>query len=65
MLCCPKVSWCVEREITDVEVVALKNVKKVDIQADGFNDLDDLFSKLKEYYPDVTLDEPMTVVKWK
>ena len=65
MLCCPKTSWCVEREVVSVDIIPLREVKDEDVKADGFRNLDDLFSKLEEYYPDVSYDDLMTVVKWK
>lgn len=64
MLCCPKTSWCVEREVLEVKHVPLNKISDEDAKADGFRNVEDLYQKLQEYYPDVSYNDIMTVVYW-
>jgi hypothetical protein len=65
ILCCPKTSWCTQRNVTEVTHSTLKEVSDAVAQEDGFKDNADLKSKLNEYYPDVSDDSEMTIVRWE
>jgi hypothetical protein len=65
MLCCPKTSWCTQREVTEVTHAKLKDVSDSLAQEDGFKDNQELKDKLNEYYPYVSPESEMTIIRWK
>ena len=65
MLCCHVVPWAVLAEITDVRHCALQEVTEEEYEADGFLSQEDLLKGLQKYYPNMTLDSPVTVIRWK
>jgi hypothetical protein len=65
MLCCPKTSWCAERNVVDVEHTDLRNISDYVAQEDGFKDNLELKNKLKEYYSNVDDDSIMTIIRWE
>lgn len=51
--------------ITGAQILALKRVTDGDAQMDGFRDWDDLLVGLREFYPDLTIDEEVTIIDFK
>lgn len=54
-------------EIVQVEIVYYCRLDKVaieDLQNDGFKDHQDLCEKMKRFYPDITPEDEVTVVKF-
>lgn len=64
MLCCHWVPWAVMADITEVRHCALREVTKEEYQADGFKTQKTLLEGLKKFYPTMTLDSPVTIIRW-
>lgn len=55
------------REMVIVKMVyfcLLKNVMMTDVLNDGFTDHNNMCQKMKRFYPDITLDTEVTVIKF-
>lgn len=55
------------QKIVDVEMVyytRLENVNTEDLENDGFKDHHDMWKKMQRFYPDIRLDDEVTVVKF-
>lgn len=65
ILFCTQSSWCVEREIVNVESMKLSDVSDEIAILDGFKSSEDLYFKLKEYYPSINKGSIVTIVNWK
>ncbi|MFC1638744.1 ASCH domain-containing protein [Patescibacteria group bacterium] len=65
MLCCHEVPWCVMADIAEVKHCRLRDVTSAELQDDGFIDHDDALAGLKRFYPQMTLDSDVTVVRWE
>lgn len=64
MICCHLDPWCVRAEITDVVHSLLSSVPPEDLASDGYSDVNHAVSDLRRYYPDITGDTAVTVIKW-
>jgi hypothetical protein len=40
-------------------------VTEEEYRADGFTSREDLLSGMKKYYPNLTLESPITVIRWE
>jgi hypothetical protein len=65
MLGCHILSWATLRTITSVVYCTMAEVTKEEYQSDGFESRDDLLVGLKEFYPNIRWDSPVTVVRWE
>ena len=52
-------------EITSVTVTTYGEISEKDIIDDGFENFDDMFSSLLKYYPDIGINSPSTIYRWK
>jgi len=52
-------------EVTSVYFADLKNVKMEDLENDGFKDHQDMWEQMQRFYPDIGLEDEVTVVKFK
>lgn len=50
--------------VREVEVIPAWKISDKDIEADGFQDLDELFNELAIYYPDFVPEDTMTVIRF-
>lgn len=50
--------------VKDVYYGLLKDVKHEDIVNDGFKNYQELVEKMKRFYPDISLDTEVTVIKF-
>lgn len=64
MLCCHIEPWAVMADITMIRQDPLRDVGLEELQDDGFKDHDDLYQGLKTYYPDLSSDDIVTIVRW-
>jgi len=64
MLCDELESWVVKANIYDVQHKILSQLTQEEWEADGFSSLEDTLGGLWVYYKDITMDSPVTVVKW-
>lgn len=65
MLCCHLVPWVVQADITSVHRTTAAHVQGKDIRDDGFTNLDDMLEKLRRFYPKISEDSPVTVIRWE
>jgi hypothetical protein len=47
-----------------LRIFAERYREKSEYLADGFESQEDLFKGLQKYYPNITMDSPVTVIKW-
>jgi hypothetical protein len=65
MICCHIAPWTVMTTITEVKLTTLAEITQEELEADGYTDHDNMLDDLKShYYPNLTMDSPMTVIKW-
>lgn len=64
MLCCHLEPWAVMADITDVRHTTLKEVTEEEYKADGFENQEDMLCGMQRFYPTMTMDSPVTVIKW-
>lgn len=50
--------------VQTVYYTQLKNVNLEDLKNDGFKDHQDMWQKIKRFYPDIELEDEVTVVKF-
>lgn len=65
MICCHVEPWCVMADISSVRHCSLRDVTEAELRDDGYTDLDDMLSQLREYYPTLTPSSPVTVIRWE
>jgi hypothetical protein len=65
LLCSNYLDWVRSAKITYVRHCYLKNVPIEDLKDDDMTDLNDATTKLKEYYPNITVDSVVTVIRWQ
>lgn len=65
MLCCHVVPWAVLAEITSVRHCILREVTEEEWKNDGFFSQDGLLRGLQRFYSHMTLDSPVTVIRWQ
>lgn len=65
MLCCHIVPWAVMADITSVRHCQLGQVTKEEYKDAGFHSQKDLLLGLQKFYPHLTMDSPVTVVRWE
>lgn len=61
---CHILSWATMRNITRVQHKTLKEVTVEEYEADGFKTRGDMIKGLKEFYPDINFDSPITIIEW-
>lgn len=64
MLGCHILNWCRLGEIIEVVHTKVKDVHLIDIVNDGCNNTNELLEKLRKYYPHMTMDSDVTVVRF-
>lgn len=65
MLCCHLVPWAVMANITEVQHTTLREVLPADMEADGFDSLSYMLDRMKRFYPNLTEDSAVTIVRWE
>lgn len=50
--------------VKEIYVCLLREVKEEDLINDGFKNHDDMSEQMKRFYPEITLDDQVTVVKF-
>ena len=64
ILCDELESWVVKANIYEVQHKILSQLTQEEWEADGFTSLEDTLNGLRVYYNDITMDSPVTVVRW-
>jgi len=58
-------NWCMPIQISHVELCVVSEVSDDIAREDGFKDTNELFTKLREYYPNIQKDNIVTVIRWE
>jgi hypothetical protein len=61
---CPILDWVEVRVIDEVRHTTLDMVTEEEFNADGFKDQEDMLDSLIEYYPDLTMESEVTIIRW-
>ncbi len=61
---CPEADWCAKAKITAVNFYTLKDVPIRDLEADGMPTVEDAVNSLSAFYPDITENSLVTVIRW-
>ncbi|MDO8557587.1 MAG: hypothetical protein Q7S09_00140 [bacterium] len=64
MLCCQIVPWAVLADITSVRHCLAKEVTPAEYKADGFTSRKDMCEQMRRFYPNFSMDSPVTIVRW-
>lgn len=64
MLCCHLVPWSVMAQVISVTHCTLQDVTEQACIDDGFASQVDLLAGLKRHYPSMTLNSPVTIIRW-
>ncbi len=64
MLCCHIEPWAVMADITQVSHCTLSEVTEEECRDDGAANKKELLADLKRFYPNITMDSPVTVIRW-
>jgi len=64
IICCHIEPWAVMAEITKVRHCTLEEVTEAEYQADGFKSKKGLLEGLRKFYPDITWNSPVTIIRW-
>src|SRR3989344_3829301 len=65
MICCHLVPWAVMADITNVRHCTLREVTQEEYESDGFHSKNHLLSGMRGFYPNMTLDSPVTIIRWE
>jgi hypothetical protein len=61
---CHKANWAILATCTEVRHTRMNEITSREAHDDGFDTVEDLFRKLREFYPNLEWDSNMTVVRW-
>lgn len=64
MIACHVEPWAVQADIVSVEHCKVAGVTMEQWEADGFSCHADLLHGLRQFYPDLQWDSPVTVIRW-
>jgi len=53
-----------QRMVTGARITSLKYVTESEARLDGFQDCENLYQGLKQFYPDITPDSVVTVIRF-
>ena len=62
---CDILNWACMANITSVKHCLLHEVTDNELKDDGFYDLEDAAKGLSEYYPNINIYSPVTVIRWE
>jgi len=65
MICCDIANRAVKATITKVRHVTVRQVTADECRLDGFTGRADMLAGLRRFYPDMTLDSPVTVIHYQ
>ena len=61
----PEYGWAFMAKIISVDHLILKDAPIQHLQDDGMKDLQDAVSCLREFYPDINENSPITIIRWE
>lgn len=62
---CPSVEWSMMKEITKVKHTTPKKCASLDYLDEGWKSREHMVEDLKRFYPNLTMDSPITVIRFK
>ena len=62
---CHELNWSTMREIVDVRYCTLREVPRIDYEADGFETQSEMLDCLAQFYPHINWDSEVTIVRWR
>ena len=62
---CHILNWATLKQITSVHYALFKNITLKELQDDGFQNHDEALDRLHRWYPDLTIDSEMTIIRWE
>lgn len=65
MICCHLVVWAVMVDVTDVKHCTLVDITPEEWESDGFTSQQNLLEGMRRFYPSLTFDSPVTVLRWQ
>lgn len=65
MICCPIDTWCVRVEICDVRHCLISELTPEECRADGFCSIEHAVEELRRFYPNISEDSTVTVIRWQ
>lgn len=65
ILCNPDNNFCVMADIVEVRKCKLSEVTQEEWEADGFVSQEDLLTGMRIFYPDITLESTVTIIRWE
>ncbi len=65
LCCCEKDPWCVQADITGVRYCRLAEVTEEEWQAAGFPSREEGLEGMRRFYPALTWDSAVTIIRWK
>jgi hypothetical protein len=64
MLCCHLEPWAVMADVVDVRHTTLEEISEEEYVADGFQSSEEMLSGMKRFYPNLSMNSPVTVIRW-
>jgi len=61
---CPLDNWCIMRDIVVVTYCTLKWLNEPEYADSGYGSRTEMFMELKDIYPTITWESPVTVIRW-
>ena len=61
----PETNWCAMKTITTVTHTTIAKMARKDYLHQGWADRNQVLTDMQGYYPNLTMDSPITVVWWK
>jgi len=64
ILCCHILNWATMKTIKSVKWTTLADVTPIEYRDDGFSTWTDLRDGLRKFYPEITDNSPVTIIRW-
>ena len=64
ILCCHLANFAVMADVTEVKHTVIKDLTTYDIYPAGFDCLEEILPRLRQFYPKLTANSPITVIRW-
>lgn len=65
LLGCHYANWATLANITEVRHLILKQATQEELNDDGYENLEHAIEGLKQFYPDIDENSPITIVRWE
>lgn len=64
VIACHLDPWAVMVDITDVKHCTLADITPEEWESDGFTSQQNLLEGMRQFYPNLTFESPVTVIRW-